>query len=80
MAIATDKVLHFLAGILIAAVTSVFVNPAWGVVSAIVIGFLKELVWDLWYRKTYFDVVDLAFTGLGGFNYWLIRMFEFYIK
>ena len=72
-----DKMLHFLVGFFLASLTTVFVHdPTWGILTAIVAGFLKEC-YDKWIKKTRFDYLDWWATGFGGVVLYLFRIFEF---
>lgn len=77
--IRSDYITHFLAGITIGAFTSMFINPAWGILVAVAIGTGKEL-YDKYIKHTYFDKVDLACTALGGAAYFWMRLAELGIK
>ena len=72
-----DKIMHFLVGLLIASLTAIAFNPAWGILSAAIIGLSKEL-YDL--KRTGFDLRDLLMTAAGGFFYYWIRLVESCIK
>lgn len=65
--IPSDKILHFIAGLMIVAVTAIIFPCAanYAVVSAIIAGFFKEAIdefdyggWDWW---------DILATAIGGF-------------
>lgn len=59
----TDKLLHFLAGALVALAGALLFNPAAGVVGAIVAGALKE-AYDI--RAGTVDAGDFVVTAMGG--------------
>lgn len=72
-----DKKLHFLAGLLIAILSGVIIDPMTGLGFAIAAGIFKEC-WDS-YNDEPFDIFDMLVTWLGGavgfalvslINYW----------
>ena len=65
--ISSDKMLHFIAGLMIVAVTAIVFSCAatYAIVSSVIAGFYKEAIdefeyggWDWW---------DLVATAMGGF-------------
>lgn len=69
-----DKVKHFLGGALIALIVGLAFSRDLDVISAslvglaaaILIGVLKEAVWDNWLKKGTDDKYDMYATALGG--------------
>lgn len=75
MVVQKDKILHFIAGAIIAVVFSTIAAiidqsavpvALWGFFAAAIIGGLKEGVWDTWLGRGTSDNGDLYATGLGG--------------
>ena len=69
-----DKTKHFMAGVFIAAVLGYIVG-IWqdplsaalsGLAAAVLIGVLKEAVWDNWLKRGTDDKYDMYATALGG--------------
>lgn len=74
-----DKIIHFLCGGFIALVMSLIyhyndISLLWAVTIAAIIGAVKELVWDKWWKKGYPDWWDFIATVLGGAVVVLIYM------
>ena len=70
--IAQDKILHFIAGALIAGLVGYFTAPVAGFVAAALVGLIKEL-YDMRHpAKHTADVLDFVATVLGGFAVTLI--------
>ena len=70
----TDKLLHFLAGAVIAFAFGIIFSPEWGLASAMFIGTAKELIWDKVLRKGTQEVMDAVATIAGGFLGYLIMI------
>ena len=60
-----DKVKHIIAGFLIALVFSIFCVHV-GFWTAVVVGILKEVIWDWYLGKGTPEVLDAVATGFGG--------------
>lgn len=60
-----DKVLHFVAGLLIAFIVALFFGITTGLITAILVGLLKEL-WDWKSEKGVVDIWDFIWTWAGG--------------
>ncbi len=69
-----DKKLHLLAGLALSILTGLFVSPKWGLIVATVIGALKEIVWDWWWKKGTPEWWDFWCTVLGGMAGYVILM------
>lgn len=64
MKLQTDKILHFLAGLSITAIVTLYA-PLWAaILSCLIVGIGKE-VYDLKIKHTKFDSMDLFVTVLG---------------
>lgn len=61
-----DKLLHILAGAVIAALVLLVANPIAAIAAALLVGAAKEWVWDAWLGKGTFDPMDFAATVAGG--------------
>ena len=69
-----DKVKHFMAGVFICLIVSVAFShdldplsaSLTGFAAAVLIGVLKEAVWDNWLKKGTDDKYDVIATALGG--------------
>lgn len=61
-----DKALHFIAGLIIALLLGRLVYPAFGFFIAVLIGGLKEMVWDLCLDKGTPEMRDFVSTSQGG--------------
>lgn len=73
--IAQDKILHFIAGALIAGLVGYFTAPVAGFVAAALVGLAKES-YDMRHpAKHTADVLDFVATVLGGFAETLILIF-----
>ena len=67
-----DKLLHFIAGTYIFMLSAIFVNLWVALLIVVVIGALKELVYDKALKKGTPEVLDFLFTFLGGMFTFLI--------
>ena len=67
-----DKLLHFIAGTYIFMLSAIFVNQLVSLMIVVVIGALKELVYDKALNKGTTEVADFIFTFLGGMFTFLI--------
>lgn len=65
--IPTDKLLHFLISALLTFVLNCFLPISWAVGTAIVIGVLKEVVWDKLLKKGTFELEDMFANMIGIF-------------
>jgi len=61
-----DKQQHFIAGLLIALLFGWLVYPAFGFFMAVLIGGLKEMLWDLCLDRGTPDMRDFVATAKGG--------------
>ena len=61
-----DKFKHLMAGYIICALLSIFIPPMWAFFAAVVIGCAKEYVWDDWWGRGQFEVLDMIWTAIGG--------------
>ena len=69
-----DKILHFLAGIVIAAYATLFIQWWWALVLVAFIGGLKELIYDKWMQKGTPEWWDFIFTIFGG-GVWIMTTY-----
>ena len=73
-----DKLLHFIAGIILFMIITVFKIDAFtALIGVAVVGIAKELIYDTWIKKGIPDVIDFLATVLGGlvvFGYELIKL------
>lgn len=60
-----DKLLHLIAGFVIAIVFGM-INPFLGLSLAVIAGAAKEIVWDLYLGKGTYEVMDFVWTFIGG--------------
>lgn len=70
----TDKLLHFLAGAVIAFAFGIIFSPEWGLAFAMTIGTAKEFVWDGLLQKGTVEIWDAVATIAGGFLGYLIMI------
>ena len=61
-----DKSLHFIAGLFIALLFGWLVYPAFGFFMAVLIGGLKEMVWDILLDRGTPEMRDFVATAQGG--------------
>jgi hypothetical protein len=61
-----DKQQHFVAGLLIALLFGWLVYPAFGFFMAVLIGGLKEMVWDILLDRGTPEMRDFVATAQGG--------------
>lgn len=61
-----DKKLHLLAGLAISLLVGLLSRPLAGLIVASIVGALKELVWDRWWKKGTPEWLDFWATVLGG--------------
>ena len=61
-----DKLKHLLAGIGISLVFSVQFSPLIGLITAAIVGALKEIIWDWLLKKGTPEFMDFLATALGG--------------
>lgn len=66
IAIPKDKKLHLLAGLALSLLAGLFVYPTWGLATAVVVGALKEIIWDWWLKRGTPEWWDFWATCLGG--------------
>lgn len=68
-----DKIGHFIAGVLIAIIVTLFTgNAQWGFVASIVAGIGKEAVWDGLMGRGTVEVLDAVATIAGGVVVYLV--------
>ncbi len=67
-----DRLYHFIAGLMIAAVAALCFHITWAIVPVIFAGFIKEFI-DSW-RGQQFDWIDLLATVLGGAFIWVCQL------
>lgn len=61
-----DKLKHLLAGIGISLLIGIVFPPVWGLITAAIVGALKEIIWDWLLRKGTPEFLDFLATVLGG--------------
>jgi len=61
-----DKLKHLLAGIGISLVFGVQFSPLIGLITAAIVGALKEIIWDWLLKKGTPEFMDFLATALGG--------------
>jgi len=61
-----DKLKHLLAGIGISLVFGVQFSPLIGLITAAIVGALKEIIWDWLLKKGTLEFMDFLATALGG--------------
>lgn len=61
-----DKVLHFIAGLIIALLFGWLVYPAFGFFMSVLAGGLKEMVWDILLNRGTPEMRDFVATAKGG--------------
>lgn len=69
-----DKLLHFIAGVVVYLIANVFTDPFNAVAISVLIGALKE-IYDSFDSKRTPDVFDFIATCLGGISGFLISYF-----
>lgn len=69
----TDKLYHFVAGFLISLIIGL-ISPISGLITSVIIGAGKEVVWDKLMKKGCFEVLDFVATCVGGVVGYLILM------
>jgi len=63
--IAKDKQKHFIYGVAISLIISIFTTPLIGFIFTSLIGVGKELIWDKWLDKGNPEILDALFTIAG---------------
>ena len=61
-----DKLKHLLTGIGIGLIFGVLFSPLIGLITAAIVGALKEIIWDWLLKKGTPELLDFAATVLGG--------------
>ncbi len=61
-----DKKLHLLAGLALAIIAGFLFCPLIGLATAVVVGALKEIVWDWLLKKGTPEFLDFVATVVGG--------------
>lgn len=61
-----DKQKHLLAGLALSFLVGFLLCPLFGLISAAIVGALKEIVWDKWLRKGTPEWWDFWATVAGG--------------
>lgn len=64
--LAPDKKKHLVAGFLITFITGIFLAPLWGLITACIVGALKEVIWDGLLKKGTSEFLDFVATCIGG--------------
>lgn len=61
-----DKKLHLLAGLALSILAGLLFCPLIGLATAAVVGALKEVIWDWWWKRGTPEWLDFLATCLGG--------------
>ena len=61
-----DKLKHLLAGMGIGLIFGVQFSPLIGLIAAVIVGALKEIIWDWLLKKGTPEFMDFLATALGG--------------
>ena len=61
-----DKLKHLLVGVGISLVFGVLFSPLIGLIAAVIVGALKEIIWDRLLKKGTPEFMDFLATALGG--------------
>lgn len=70
-----DKQKHLLAGLALSILAGLLFCPRIGLVTAAVIGALKEIIWDWFFRKGTPELLDFVATVAGGvIGYTLLKL------
>ena len=64
--LARDKQMHFAAGLVLSLLMGLLCTPTWGLLTAVVVGALKEISWDWLLKKGTPEFLDFVATVLGG--------------
>jgi hypothetical protein len=64
--LARDKQMHFAAGLVLSLLMGLLCTPAWGLLTAVIVGALKEISWDWWLGRGTPEVLDFVATVAGG--------------
>ncbi len=67
-----DKVLHFLAGVSVAFLASLVLPLTYAVGLAVVVGIVKEAVWDWMMDRGTPEALDVLATAAGAFLVWIL--------
>lgn len=62
---AKDKLMHLIAGFIISLIIGI-INPVLGLITATIVGAVKEVVYDKILKKGCFEVADFFATFIGG--------------
>lgn len=71
-----DKLLHLIAGIYIYLLCRIFLPQTISLGIVVIIGVLKELIWDQALKKGTPELLDSWFTIIGGLSVRLFEIFE----
>ena len=58
--------MHFAAGLALSLLIGLLCTPTWGLLTAVVVGALKEISWDWWLGRGTPEVLDFVATVAGG--------------
>ena len=61
-----DKVLHFVAGLLVGAISHIFIVDSILVLAPVILVAVGKELYDKYIKKTYFDFFDMFATLVGG--------------
>lgn len=70
--LARDKQMHFAAGLALSLLMGLLCTPTWGLLTAVVMGALKEIIWDWWLGRGTPEFLDFVATVAGGVVGYLI--------
>lgn len=68
-----DKLYHLIAGLLIAIIIGL-ISPISGLITSVIVGAGKEVIYDKLMKKGCFEVLDFVATCIGGVIGYLILM------
>jgi len=70
-----DKQKHLLAGLALAIIAGLLFCPLIGLATAAVVGALKEIIWDWWWKRGTPEWLDFVATVAGGvIGYKLLKL------
>lgn len=60
-----DKALHFIVGVLLACVLVYFLSPVYVILVSLIVGVLKEIIWDIMLNKGSPEIIDVVYQIAG---------------
>ena len=61
-----DKKKHIYAGLALSLSVGLFLSPLLGLLTATIVGALKEIIWDWWWKRGTPEFMDFVATVAGG--------------